>query len=67
MLALMEAAAVECLAVAIDASLTTVGTSASIHHLAASPLGQKVRLCAFPLVSHCLFDIKLFRFELLQL
>jgi predicted thioesterase len=46
MLALMERASCECLADALDAGQTSVGTSANIEHTAASPLEAEISASA---------------------
>ena len=43
MVALMEGAACEAIAEALDESQTTVGTALNIEHIAATPVGMEVR------------------------
>jgi len=45
MLALIEAAAVECVAAELEPGATTVGTLLNVQHLAATPIGMKVTAC----------------------
>src|SRR5712692_7227043 len=46
MIALMEQAAWQSVASGLDAGYVTVGTVVNVRHLAATPLGQKVRATA---------------------
>ena len=46
MVAWMEATAVDVAQAALAEGLTTVGTGISVSHVAATPLGMKVRFCA---------------------
>ena len=46
MVALMEQAACECLADALDAEQTSVGSAINVEHVAASPIGAKITATA---------------------
>ena len=59
LLAWLEAATIACVAPALDAASTSVGTRVEIEHIAASPVGAS--LVAHATVSHV--DGRLVRFE----
>ena len=46
MIGLMENAALNCAALGLEDGFSTVGTSLDVKHLAATPMGQKVRATA---------------------
>ncbi|MFZ2538261.1 MAG: thioesterase family protein [Oscillospiraceae bacterium] len=46
MLSLMEEVSAKCLAEFLDEGMTSVGTSITASHVAATPVGMKVKACA---------------------